>query len=258
MIGELRMVTVRDIYDHIDSIAPFKYQESYDNSGMNIGCMDAEVKTVLTALDATADVVSDAERLGAQLIVTHHPVIFDPLRQIEFRSVQGRLAGAGISLIAAHTSFDSAVMNNILCEIIGLVPEKPLRVDNGVPIGFFCDNVDLTPSELAGKVAAALGNSCVRFNDMGGKVKKAAVCSGSGGSFLPDVIAEKADCLITGDVKHNVFVDAFNAGVTVIDAGHYHTEVIFCDYMQRSLAGAFPELNILTAPSERDILSYII
>lgn len=252
------MVTVRDIYAHIDSAAPFRDQESYDNSGLNIGCSDAEVTTVLTALDATADVVSDAERLGAQLVVTHHPVIFDPLRQISFDSVQGRLARAGISLIAAHTSFDSAVMNDILCEKLGLRPEKPLSVDNGVPIGYFCDNVGLSPSELAKKIGTALGNTCVRFNDMGGTVRKAAVCSGSGGSFLPEVIAEKADCLITGDVKHNVFVDAYNAGVTVIDAGHYHTEVIFCEYMQKMLSSAFPELDVITAPSERDILSYII
>ena len=252
------MVTVKDVFEHINAAAPFKDQESYDNSGLNIGRMDEEVTTVLTALDATADVVSDAERLGAQLIVTHHPVIFDPIKQIELHSVQGRLARAGISLIAAHTSFDSAVMNDILCERLGLVPEKPLRVDNGVPIGYFCSNVELSPAELAERIASALGNTCIRFNDMGGVVRKAAVCSGSGGSFLPDVIAEKADCLITGDVKHNVFVDAFNAGVTVIDAGHYHTEVIFCEYMQKSLSEAFPELNVITAPSERDILSYII
>lgn len=251
------MVTVKDIYEHINSIAPFRLQEDYDNSGLNIGSMSAVVTSVLTALDATADVVTDAERLGAQLIVTHHPVIFDPLRRIDFDSVQGRLARAGISLISAHTSFDSAVMNDILCEKLGLKPEKPLRVDNSVPIGYFCSDVGSTPAELAKRVSKALGNSCIRFNDMGGTVHKAAVCSGSGGSFLPDVIAEKADCLITGDVKHNVFVDAFNAGVTVIDAGHYHTEVIFCEYMQRSLREAFPGLSVSIAPSERDILSYI-
>ena len=250
------MVKVKDIYDRIDAIAPFKFQEDYDNSGMNIGRMDAEVCSVLVALDATADVVSDAEKLGVQLVITHHPVIFDPLRQIDFSTVQGRLARAGISLIAAHTSFDSAVMNCLLCEKLGLTPEKPIRVDNGVPIGYFCDSVGLTPAELARKVGVALGNTVIRFNDMGGVVKKAAVCSGSGGSFLPDVIAEKADCLITGDVKHNVFVDAFNAGVTVIDAGHYHTEVIFCEYMQKMLSEFFPDVSFMTAPSERDILSY--
>ncbi|SDB38858.1 dinuclear metal center protein, YbgI/SA1388 family [Ruminococcaceae bacterium FB2012] len=252
------MVTVKDIYDRIDALAPFRNQESYDNSGLNIGSRDAEVSKALIALDATADVVSDAEKLGVQLVITHHPVIFDPIKQIDLRSVQGRLARSGISLIAAHTSFDSAVMNDLLCEKLGLTPEKPLAVENGVPIGYFCTGVGLAPGELAKKVGQALGNTCVRFNDMGGVINRVAVCSGSGGSFLQEALAGKADCLITGDVKHNVFVDAFNAGITVIDAGHYHTEVIFCEYMQKKLSEEFRGVSFMTAPSERDILSYII
>ena len=251
------MTTVRDIYNYIDKIAPFANQEDYDNSGLNIGWGDDEVKAALIALDATADVVRDAEQIGAQLIVTHHPVIFDPIRQISFKSVAGRLAFDGINVISAHTSFDSAKLNDILCDKLNLIPTEPLKVDErGVPMGYICECANMTPERLVTRIQAALGTTCVRYNNMGGDINRTAVCSGSGGSMLPDVIAKNVDCLITGDVKHNVFIDAFNAGVMVIDAGHYHTEQLFCEYMRNILSEKFPDVHFDVAPSERDILSY--
>ncbi len=251
------MTTVKDIYSYIDKIAPFENQESYDNSGINIGWNGDEVKAALIALDATSDVVRDAEQLGAQLIITHHPVIFDPIKQISFKSVAGRLAFDGISVISAHTSFDSAKLNDILCEKLGLIPTEPLRVENGVPMGYICECANMTPERLVTRIQSALGTTCVRYNNMGGEINRTAVVSGSGGSFLPDVIAKNVDCLITGDVKHNVFIDAYNAGVMVIDAGHYHTEEIFCEYMRSVLSDKFPEVHFEIAPSEKDILSYL-
>ncbi len=252
------MITVNDIYSYIDELAPFKNQEGYDNSGLNIGSGDRAVESALIALDCTIDVAADAERLGAQLVITHHPVIFDPIKQLSFDSVPGRLARSGISLIAAHTSFDSAKMNDILCGKLSLKPIEPLCVENGVPIGYVCSGVGMTPKQLAERIRSALGNKVVRYNDTGKVIERAAVCSGSGGSFLGDAIAKGADCLITGDVKHNIFIDAHNAGVCVIDAGHYHTEAIFCEYMKAVLSEKIPGVHFDTAPSERDILSYVI
>lgn len=250
------MTTVKDIYNYIDKIAPFKDQEDYDNSGINIGWGDDEVKAALIALDATSDVVRDAEQMGAQLIVTHHPVIFDAIKQISFKSVAGRLAFDGINVISAHTSFDSAKMNDLLCDKLNLIPTEPLRVENGVPMGYICECANMSPERLVTRIQAALGTTCVRYNNMGGEINRTAVCSGSGGSFLKDVIAKNVDCLITGDVKHSVFVEAYNAGVMVIDAGHYHTEEIFCEYMRSILSEKFPDVTFAVAPSEKDILSY--
>lgn len=250
------MTTVKDIYNYIDKIAPFKNQEDYDNSCINIGWGDDEVKSVLIALDATSDVVRDAEMIGAQLLITHHPVLFRPIKQISFKSVAGRLAFDGINVISAHTSFDSAKMNDILCDKLNLIPTEPLRVENGVPIGYICECANMSPEKLVTRIQSALGTICVRYNNMGGEINRTAVCSGSGGEYLKDVIEKKVDCLITGDVKHNVFIDAYNAGVMVIDAGHYHTEVIFCEYMKNVLSEKFPDVHFDVAPSEHDILSY--
>lgn len=252
------MITVRDIYEFIDRIAPFKLQESYDNSGLVIGSPDREVTTVLTALDVTREIIADAKRLGAELIVTHHPVIFDPVKRISFDTVAGELALSGISVISAHTSFDSAVMNDILCKKLGLVPAEPLCVENGVPIGCICDCEELFAGELAARIADALGNTCIRYNETGKLLRRVAVCSGSGGSFLSCALNKGADCLITGDVKHNIFIDAHNSGFTVFDAGHFHTEEIFCGFMRDALAAEFPGLRAEIAPSERDVLVYYI
>lgn len=253
------MILVRDIYKYIDEIAPFSLQAGYDNSGLIVGNAYYGVKTVLTALDITNDIIADAEELGAELIVTHHPPIFRAIKRIDTETPIGSLMMNGISVISAHTSFDNAKggMNDILCETLGLVPDRPLAVEDGVPVGYICSCAPISPEDMAEKIKAALGCDVVRYNDMGGKIETVAVCSGSGGSLLADALSNEVDAYITGDVKHDVFIDAYNAGLTVFDAGHFHTEDIFCDYMAEKLKERFPELTVIKAPGDRDILSYI-
>ena len=252
------MILVRDIYNYINELAPFDMQAGYDNSGLVIGNAYYGVKTVLTALDITNDVIADAEELGAELIVTHHPPIFRAIKNIDTETPIGSLAMNGMSVISAHTNFDSAKggMNDILCERLGLVPDKSLAIEDGVPIGYICSCAPVKPEDMAERIKASLGCEVVRYNDMGGSIETVAVCSGSGGSLLSDVLANEVDAYITGDVKHDIFIDAYNAGLTVFDAGHFHTEDIFVDFMAGKLSERFPELNVLRAPSDRDILSY--
>lgn len=252
------MAKIKDIYKSIDEIAPFRLQEGYDNSGLIIGNMEGEVKSVLTALDVTAEIAKEAAEKGADLIVTHHPVIFRALKRIDTRSLLGTLIAGDISVISAHTNFDSAVMNDILCRAIGLTPAgEPIAEENGAPIGCICE-VDTGAEELAAGVKKALGCRVVRFNGEGKRLRRVAVCSGSGGSFLNEVIARGCDGFITGDVKHDVFIDAHNAGITVFDAGHFHTEDIFTGYMMDFLRESFPDVTVESAENDRDILSYEI
>lgn len=255
------MTTVNDIYNYIDRLAPYSLQMDYDNSGMNVVFQEKEVKKALIALDITNEIIAEAEKEKAQLIITHHPVIFRALKTLDNRNPSVKLCIAGISAISAHTNFDCAKMNTILCKNLGLVPKEPLAVENGTPIGFVCDCVETTPEELAKRVKTTLGNTVVRYNGFEGcekMIKRVAVCSGSGGSFLNDALSKKADCLITGDVKHDVFIDAYNAGICVIDGGHFHTENIFCEYMCDSLSERFSDVEFKVAVSNVDILSYQI
>lgn len=259
------MLTIKDIYSYIDKIAPFSLQESYDNSGLIIGNENYGVTKALIALDVTEDIAWEAVKADMELIITHHPIIFKALKRINTETPLGVLLANDVSVISAHTSFDGAVMNDILCEKLGFTPEEPLAVENGVPIGYICNTSEgYSPKELAEIIKNALGNSVIRYNDFAEddgradkKINRIAVCSGSGGSFLSEVTAKNCDAFITGDVKHDVFIDGHNAGIRIYDAGHFHTENIFCEYMQKKLSEKFPEAEFTVAENNRDILKYV-
>ena len=249
-------VTVGDIYSFIDELAPFTLQEGYDNSGLCVGNMDRPVTRVLTALDCTREVAREAIDQGAELIVTHHPVIFRGIKHLDLNSVVGKLAAGAVNVISAHTSFDSAKLNYILCETLGLEVTGPLAVHNGAEMGLICSTRPMLAPELAEHLRKALGCQVVRYADSGSPLRRIAVCSGRGGSLLEEVLERGCDGFITGDVKHDVFIDAHNAGLTVFDAGHFHTEVIFSQWMAKALGERFPELAVSRADMDRDILSY--
>lgn len=249
-------VKVKDIYDYINDIAPYSLQESYDNSGINVCFKEKNVENVMLALDITNEIIDEAKEKNVQLILTHHPVIFKALKNLSDSDIAVKLCLNGISAVSAHTNFDSAKMNDILCEKLGLKQVSPLAVENGTPLGCICETEEITAKQLAERIKSALDNTVIRYNSIDKKIKRIAVCSGSGGSFLRNCLAENCDAFITGDVKHDIFIDAHNAGLCVFDAGHFHTENIFCEYMEKVLSERFPGVNFFTADSNKDILSY--
>ncbi len=254
------MVTVKDIYEFIDGIAPFSVQESYDNSGLIVGSSAKEVKRILLALDITKSVAKEAVEKGYDMVISHHPVIFNGLKKLDPENPAVILATNGISALCMHTNFDIAKggMNDILCEKLGLVPSQSLAEENGVTIGYVCDCDGIMPCEIAKKVKSALGNTVVRYVDTKKAIKRIAVCSGSGGSLLGFAMSKNADAFITGDVKHDVFIDAYNNDVCLVDAGHYYTENIFFDLIGAKLGEAFAEIEIAVAESNADVLAYEI
>lgn len=259
------MITVSDIYKEIDRLAPFATQEKWDNSGLLAGDPKKEVTRVITALDITKAVVNEAENIGAELIISHHPVIFSPLRSVMTDTVTGMLISKGISAICTHTPFDIATcgMNkglyDILCEPLGLDPHSELLEDmgNGLSVGKIYNlNKPLYAKEVAEIIKEALGCSCVRVAG-DGIIKRIAISSGSGGSLV-DIAREKgADALASGDFKHDVLIDAPDSGLIIIDCGHFHTERIFAPIMQKLLTEAFPEIDVRCAESCKDPAAYI-
>lgn len=260
------MTTVREIYDFIDSIIPFSTQESWDNSGFLAGDPDMGVHRIITALDITNKVIDEAISENAELIVSHHPVIFTPLKSVMTNSPVGRMILREISAICTHTPFDMSPLGmnkglyDLLSEPLGLsesyIPFE--ETGEGLSVGRIYElNAPLSPEEAAKKAKSALGCSAVRFSGGGRVIRKIAVSSGSGGSFIELAQRKGADALISGDFKHDAFIDSGNDGFTIIDCGHFHTERIFCGIMKKLISEAFPEITVTEAKSCMDPANYI-
>lgn len=233
-------MTAREIYDYLNTLAPFDTAEEWDNVGLLVGSPEDPVDSILVTLDATEGALDAADGVGAQLIITHHPVIFSPLKRLDKGSIPYRLAQAGRSVICAHTNLDKAAggVNDTLAELLGLTDVRPTS-DGLCRIGTLPAAVNA--DALAQTVAATLGCT-VRVNS-GDGIRTVAVCGGSGGDFI-DGPAGAADAFVTGEVRHHEWLAANENGLTVIEAGHYATEAPVITTLCSRLAEQFPTLKI--------------
>lgn len=264
------MATVKDVYQALDRFAPFRTQMGFDNAGLLVGDERAEVTRVLLSLDITLPVIVEAAELGAQLIVAHHPVIFDPVKTILAGTPTGdrlmALIRGGISAICAHTNLDVAVggVNDALAKALGLreigvlCPEG--TDDQGRPYGLGRTGVledACTLPDFAGMVKEALGANGVRYVDSGRPIRRVAVGGGACGSCLRDAWAKGCDVLVTSDVKYDVFLDARALGLSLIDAGHFPTENVVLPGLCQTLQAAFPDLDVRLSRVHREVFSYL-
>lgn len=255
------MTDTGKIYDVLNARAPFSLAESWDNSGVLVNAK-RNVSRVLTALDITKKVAEEAVSKGAELVLSHHPVIFHPLSSLDGDNPAVILAKNDIGAICLHTNLDIAEngLNDFLCKALGFTPlgGTPLDFDGGNPIGKVCDlPYEYSCEKLGEIVKLRLGCKVLRFNRISKPIKRIGVCSGSGGSFLSGALRNGCDALVTGDVRHDVFIAAENSGIAVFDAGHFYTETIFNKWVKELLSDSFPELTVLEAESGSDPCSYL-
>ena len=240
---------VYDILDFLNQKFPLDTACDFDNVGLLVGNGNDEVKLVLLCLDCEKSAVQKAKELGANLIITHHPVIFDGLKSVTEDSVVFDLIKSGISVISMHTNLDVAKggVTETLCRVLGIENIKDYVCHDGFLIRSGTVGGLLAPA-LAEKIKNALG-CCVRFNDNGKPINNVLVCSGSGGDFLIDAKQGGFDALICADVKHNIFIDAINSDVCVFDAGHYASEnvilPVLCELLRREFSGLSVESHNL-------------
>ncbi len=355
------MTTIGDIYKFIDGIAPFSLAEHWDNSGLIIGDMGDKADRIMLALDVSDSVIDEATKLGVNLIITHHPVIFSAMKNISSTGLVHKLIRSNIGVISAHTNLDIAGggVNDCLSDILEIHDTKPLMITErknrliimvmiptnyekhvcsamfAAGAGMFenysscCFTVSGTgqfmPESGANPMVGTIGNtgytsesqvtmvctedtiknvvsailkshpyekpayhifedrsdtvskgygrigtlknevefsefsetikkklSCdrIRYYDSGNMIKKVAVCGGSGGDMLYEAYKNDCDILITGDVKHNIFNEAAQYGITVVDAGHYNTEYPIIPRLAGMLASEFTKLKFIVATSE--------
>lgn len=236
------MATVNQVYQIIDQFAPFSTQMGFDNAGFLVGRGKTPVTKILVALDITLPVVEEARTMGAQLIVAHHPVIFNPVKAITDESVTGeillRLAEYQIAAICAHTNLDAAQggVNDCLANCLQLEDIKMLEVDGtddqgrdyGIGRVGTAHQSGLTAQQYAEFVSKQLNARGVRYVQGKQAVKKVAVGGGSCGAMLRQAVKMGCDTFVTGDVKHDVFLEADGLGITLIDGGHETTERVVC------------------------------
>ncbi len=264
------MATVKDVLRCLDEKAPFYSQLGFDNSGFLVGRGDKKVKRILVALDITENVAKEAVERGADLIVSHHPVIWEGARSVTDETILGRkllcLLENGIAAICAHTNLDAAKggVNDCLAAALGLKDTALLKhygqYTDGTPYGI--EQVGTLPGdpvalvEFAAFVKDKLGSNGVRYVDAGQPVKKVAVGGGSCSSSIQDVFAAGCDTFVTADVKYDGFLDAKALGLNLIDAGHYPTENLVCPVLASWLYEAFSEVEVIIS-AHKEVFSYL-
>ena len=246
------MLTVQQVIDFINQRAPFDTQLDYDNSGLLVGDPGREVTGVHFALDVTDHVIDEALGHGANLIVTHHPLMFSPIRRLVETDHQARLLcrliREHISLIAAHTNLDQAVggCNDALARRIGLadVAGEGFGRVGRLP-------APMTTGELAASISNALGDVVRVMGNPSAVVEKVGMCSGAGADEWPAAAALGAQAFLTGEAKPHMALDASAAGVVILEAGHHATEIpgIFAlaDALQNSDLAVQYKMRIFTS-----------
>ncbi len=249
----------QEIVRVIESVYPAEAALDFDNVGLLAGRAKKEVKKVYIGLDPTDRVIEEAVRAGADMLITHHPLIFSPLKRVtddDFiaRRVM-RLIRADISCYAMHTNYDVLGMAGLSEKILGISDAKVLDVtmvrdgkEEGIGrVGNLKE--PMTLRECCVYVKHRLNLESVKvFGDMDRKVSRLAVSPGSGRSAVAPAIANGADVLVTGDIGHHDGLDAVERGLSVIDAGHYGTEYIFIDDMRRFFEEKMPGIEVAVSP----------
>lgn len=240
--------TVHDILQLLSALAPPETQCSWDNSGLLIGDPDRPVRTAALALDITPEAAAAAHAAGAELIISHHPVIFHPLKRMHPRDPAYLLARFELAAICMHTPLDKARggVNDALAAALGFADAAPLAADGDAAMVRVAALPETDGQGLAARTAAAL-HTTVRLADAGKPIRRVALVGGAGADFLPDVAAAGIDALITGDASHHDFLDAKQAGVTLIAAGHYETEQPVIAVLADRLRAAF-DLRVICLP----------
>lgn len=226
---------IKDITDVIEAFAPLSLQESYDNSGLVVGRPDDEVHKALLAVDVTEEVLDEAVREGCDIVITHHPIIFHPLKRFNSASFVERCVERAIrsriALYACHTNLDSAPhgMSWRLADMLGVGNLRVLQPSAGAAEGVGFGVVGELSEPVATldflrRAAEITGAPAIRYSDIASDcVRRVAVCTGAGASLIGDARRADADIYITSDLKYNDFMTPDGA-LTVADIGHFESE----------------------------------
>ena len=226
-------MTVKEFYEYLCREIPSELSLDGDSDGLSV-CPepDREVKTVLIALDATADIVEEAVNEGYDVILTHHPMLFGGISAVDAEDYRGnkiiRLIRAGVAVMSFHTRIDAVDggVNDMLVSLLGLKNVTKIGEKDIGRIGEL--EVPMLADDLAAFIKDTLGAPYVEFSDTGRIIKRVAVLGGSADSMIGDAIAAGADALVGGELKYHALTDSADYGIALFSAGHFFTENPVC------------------------------
>jgi len=259
-------MTVGEILEYINELAPWEYAESWDNVGLMLGSRQSRVNRILLSMDVTSKVIKEAVDCGAELIVSHHPFFFGKLNRLDFDTMKGRqvqtLVTRNISVISAHTNLDVAAggVNDTLAETLGLVDLKPLKAYS--PPG---SNMELGLGKVGALELETEFNSFLTSVKTGlnigslriigaqpEKVQKVGVFCGSFDVELEYLKGLGLDAVITGDIKYHTASDAREMGICILDVGHFSSEHVILEELRKKLSGRFEAVEVVCSKMESD------
>ena len=248
----------KEIIRILESKWPGSYALDWDNVGLLVGDKEQEVHHIFIALDVTDDTLEQAIECGADMIITHHPLMFAPMKKIVADDFIGRrimkMIKYDIAYYAMHTNFDVMGMADLNAQCLKLQMPEVLEVtrehdEKKEGIG----RVGVLSEEMTLDAFAAYVKECMElesirvYGDPDAVIRKVAVSSGSGKGMAKAALISGADVLVTGDVDYHMGIDCVAQGLCVVDAGHYGTEMVFISHVEEQLKEAMPEMIVSKA-----------
>ena len=263
----LRNMKAKQVFDALEQYAPLPLQDSYDNAGLQIGLTEEqEVTGALLCLDVTEAVIDEAERMGCNVIVAHHPLLFRGLKSITGQSYVERCVikaiQKGIGIYAAHTNLDNAEggVNYRIAEKLGLKNLSFLDAKPGMAAGAgVVGELPMAEDEqdFLHRVKMLFGIQCIRHNQIcGRKIRRVALCGGAGGFLLPNAIAQGADAFLTGEMRYHDYF-GHEGELLIAEMGHYESEQYTVDLLAEVLGKHFPELKIVKTSLNTNPINYL-
>lgn len=249
------------VIEVLEDLSPCFYAEHWDNVGLLLGDRKQKVSKIYVALDATDEVVNDAILVGADMIVTHHPLIFSAMKRITTDDFIGRrivkMMENHIAYYAMHTNFDVTHMADLAADKLGLTTRSVLDVTyEGETARVGIGKVGILPEEVTVSQCGDLVKQVFHIEQVKifgtplRKIQTVAICPGSGKSVIDKAVKSGAQVLITGDIDHHEGIDAVAKGLTIIDAGHYGLEQIFIPYMTKFLENELAGVEVVAAMNQ--------
>ena len=263
----LRNMKAKQVFDALEQYAPLPLQDGYDNAGLQIGLTEEqEVTGALLCLDVTEAVIDEAERMGCNLIVAHHPLLFRGLKQITGQSYVERCVikaiQKGIGIYAAHTNLDNAEggVNYRIAEKIGLENLSFLDAKSGLSAGAgVVGELPVAEDErdFLVRLKGLFGIQCIRHNRLSGrKIRRVALCGGAGGFLLSQAIAQGADAFLTGEMRYHDYF-GHEGDLLITEMGHYESEQYTMEIFAEVLEKHFPELKIVKTSHNTNPINYL-